>query len=443
MCAPGQACINGLCPPGGVACDDGNDVDWDGCSSGEIVEFQVNQHQAGSQIAPVAGYFPDGAYLVAWRGPGSDGEGIQGRSFNPSGSSETPEVLLVEIPEHKLVDFAVVMIAGGRFAVVWSSSTQVCSSWCADDPDCPGEWCCSWDPFLRVRFQLFNEDMTPAGGPVMLASHAPESDDYSYNNKVSASPMANGGLVVAWDQCWYDEGWADTCQVLASKSDSDGAVVFSSMVAYSSFLPKVMLPAVTGFVDERFVVAWHPFGTWIPAGEIVTGQVYALTGNKWGGAFKVSSQELAQFGPDPLAALNSGSLVVAWRCISGGVFAQCYDPEGFVVQDQLPISSVGGNATGPPAVAGLADGGVVFAWEDELPNSGGDRIVARRFSDSLNVGEDEFQVTTGMGYQASHPFAVGSPQGDLLFVWQSYGQNGDGWDIFAQRFGGEGTKEYR
>jgi len=73
-CVP--VCGNGYVDAAlGEQCDDGNGVDWDGCTGCAISEFQVNTYTLNSQNKPAVTMADDGRFVVAWESCGQDGDG--------------------------------------------------------------------------------------------------------------------------------------------------------------------------------------------------------------------------------------------------------------------------------------------------------------------------------------------------------------------------------
>jgi hypothetical protein len=82
-------------------------------------------------------------------------------------------------------------------------------------------------------------------------------------------------------------------------------------------------------------------------------------------------------------------------------------------------------ATGESAVA---------VWQSEGQDGDGFGIFGRRFdSEGMPISE-EFQVNTWTVDDQSEPAVAGSPDGGFVVVWSSFGQDGDRGGVFGQRF---------
>lgn len=90
------------------------------------------------------------------------------------------------------------------------------------------------------------------------------------------------------------------------------------------------------------------------------------------------------------------------------------------------------------AVAGASNGSFVVVRTSYLDGSGSGIYAQRYDANGLPMGA-EFQVnTTTLSDQTSPAIAVNS-DGSFVITWQSQGQDGSGWGIFAQRYDSSGN----
>jgi hypothetical protein len=93
-----------------------------------------------------------------------------------------------------------------------------------------------------------------------------------------------------------------------------------------------------------------------------------------------------------------------------------------------------------PCVASLSDGGFVVVWESLRQDHYGWGVFGQRFDKDGNKVGAEFRATTeNKGDQAYH-FVASLPHDGFVVVWQSFGEDGEDWGVFGQRFDGNGTK---
>src|SRR5262249_56751936 len=92
-----------------------------------------------------------------------------------------------------------------------------------------------------------------------------------------------------------------------------------------------------------------------------------------------------------------------------------------------------------PAVAADALGNFVIVWQSAGQDGDGWGVYGQRFAaDGTPLG-GEFQVnTTAAGDQRDPDVAVDAA-GNFVVTWSSWGQDGDGWGVYGQRFAADGT----
>jgi hypothetical protein len=77
-------------------------------------------------------------------------------------------------------------------------------------------------------------------------------------------------------------------------------------------------------------------------------------------------------------------------------------------------------------------------WESADQDGDGRGIAAQRYSAAGNPIGAEFQVNTYTVGHQQFPGLYCRPSGDFIVVWESQGQDGDGYGAFGQRFKTDG-----
>ncbi|MDH3597972.1 MAG: hypothetical protein OEM93_24310 [Rhodospirillales bacterium] len=162
----------------------------------------------------------------------------------------------------------------------------------------------------------------------------------------------------------------------------------------------------------------------------------AAPGDALGREFQVNSFTASHQRASSIAMDADGDFIVAWHSTgqdgnSWGVFARRYNaagrPEGGVFQVNQETAS---HQT-YPSVAVDADGDFVVAWGSNGQDGSGYGIYARRY-DAAGVAQGpEFQVNTFVTGSQSRPAVAMDAEGDFVVAWQSNGQDGDSWGVYA------------
>jgi hypothetical protein len=163
-----------------------------------------------------------------------------------------------------------------------------------------------------------------------------------------------------------------------------------------------------------------------------------------GGAFQVNAYTTNRQGDPGVAWDTEGRFVITWSAVhldgSGdGVFARRFDsaglPEGSL--EFLVNAHTAGNQA-KPVVASGADGGFVVAWNSDGQDGSDYGVFARRF-DAVPVAQAEFRVnayTTGFQYG---PSLASDGSGAFVVAWLGHGSGGSDWDIHGQRYDASGA----
>jgi len=94
-----------------------------------------------------------------------------------------------------------------------------------------------------------------------------------------------------------------------------------------------------------------------------------------------------------------------------------------------------------PSVSSNASGDFVVVWQSLNQDGSGYGIFAQRFGSNGAPAGSEFQVNTYTTYDQRYPSVSLSDAGDFVVVWQSAGQDGSGYGVFAQRFDSAGAPD--
>jgi hypothetical protein len=147
-----------------------------------------------------------------------------------------------------------------------------------------------------------------------------------------------------------------------------------------------------------------------------------------------------------IATDADGDFIVVWQSAgqdgdSYGIYGQRFDKNGVAQGGEFRINSFTTGVQQSPDVAMDADGNFVVLWEGYDPDStSGYSIYAKRYN-SAGVAQDtnEFVVNTDTTFNHSSGAIAVEADGDFIIVWESGGQDGNGYGIFAQRYTSSGA----
>jgi hypothetical protein len=153
---------------------------------------------------------------------------------------------------------------------------------------------------------------------------------------------------------------------------------------------------------------------------------------------------------DPAVAMDAdGDFVVVWTSggpsgagqdgASDGVYGQRYDAGGAPLGEEFRVNTFTTNSQSGPAVAMDADGDFVVAWHSGFQEGNWYEIYAQRY-DAAGVPQGaEFRVNTHTTSSQLEPAVAMDADGDFVVAWQSFQQDGNRTGIYAQRYDAAGV----
>jgi len=272
----------------------------------------------------------------------------------------------------------------------------------------------------------------------------PEFRVNTYTTSFQAGPAlafdSAGNFVTVWFGDLQDGSGSG---VFAQRFGSGGAPLGAEFRVNTFTFFTQDSPAVASDPGGNFVVVWGSVQDgW---GKGVFGQRYAATGAPLGVEFRVSTFFTMDQTYPAVVTDAAGGFVVVWQSYSQdgsttGVFGRRYSTAGVPLSAEFRINSHTTNDQSAPAAASDAAGNWVVAWESfgqDAPLSFG--VFGQRFASSgLPLGP-EFRINTyTTGWQA-HASVASDPTGRFVVVWESAGQDAANYGVFAQRFSSSGA----
>ena len=200
-----------------------------------------------------------------------------------------------------------------------------------------------------------------------------------------------------------------------------------------------VLPAVAMDADGHFVVAWEGYGSSELKG--IFAKRFDATGVAQGSEFLVNSFTTNNQNWSAIAMDADGDFVVAWesRDQDGslyGIFAQRFDAAGVAQGSEVQVNTFSTSAQRLPAVAMDTDGDFVVAWTSYEQDGSDWGVFAQRY-DAAGVAQGaEIPVNSHTTSQQIFPAVAMDVDGDFVVAWQSNGQDGSSYGVFAQRYDG-------
>jgi len=125
--------------------------------------------------------------------------------------------------------------------------------------------------------------------------------------------------------------------------------------------------------------------------------------------------------------------------VSSAVTARVFDLMGLPLGPEFVVNQYTAEFQGAPGVGMDTQSRFVVVWQSWGQDGDGFGIFARQFSAQGDPLGPEFQVNSYAQGDQTLPAVAMAEEGDFIVVWTSQGQDGDQTGVFAQRFGRTGA----
>ena len=220
-----------------------------------------------------------------------------------------------------------------------------------------------------------------------------------------------------------DEGESRTITVSFDVSDGiTHTPGTATLIVTGAFDPNVPPVAMDDSLDDDAEIAIAP----------ITGDI------------QVNTETNYDQGQSSIAALADGGFVVTWTSrdqdgSDDGVYAQRYDSAGGAVGSEFQVNTFTNDQQSFSSVAALEDGGFVITWSSWSQDGWGYGIYAQRYDSAGGAVGSEFRVNTFTNDWQVYSSVAALKDGGFVVTWDSHGQDGLDYGIFAQRYDSAGA----
>ena len=206
-------------------------------------------------------------------------------------------------------------------------------------------------------------------------------------------------------------------------------------------------PAVATAGNGDHVVVWTTYGQSGdgPLEGNIVAQRYNRFGQPVGSQFIVNTYTTGHQSDPDVAVDTFGNFVITWSGegpIDGsGVFARVFDAFGNAQDDQFRVNQFRQSIQDVPRVAMDATGDFVVTWTSYGQDGDKDGVYARRYNSFGVPTSDEFRVNTTWANRQEDSDVAMDSDGNFAIVWASDGSDDSSWGIYGQRFATDGTPQ--
>ena len=242
------------------------------------------------------------------------------------------------------------------------------------------------------------------------------------------SMTASGRYITAW-QSQLGDGSANG--IIAKVFNSAGTVVLADFVVNSTTSNDQRNPAVALLDNGNYVVAWQSlnqdgsgWGVYFTLRNVGTGVIV--------GESLLHFSTLGNQTTPQVAMRSTGDFYITWES-EGEIFMKAFNSSGTAITGDVLVNNTPVNRQMNPDIAvDEGTGEVVVTWQSLGQDGSGYGIYARRFTGAGVAIGAEFGVNTTTAGHQLEPTVAMDGGGAFLISWASYGQDGDDYGIYAR-----------
>ncbi len=282
--------------------------------------------------------------------------------------------------------------------------------------------------------QIFSSDGTKKGSEFQVNTGTQNNQEHP-----TVTALDDGGFIIAFMSYGQDGESSNYTNSYAQRYDASGATVGSQFILHNNSNQYQHMPVVTALDNGKFVATWQAQYT---NQYKVYSRIFDSNNTPTGVEFMVNTSTSGMQHHADTVKLKNGDFVVAWVDTgqqSTGIYGQRFDSTGNKLGGEFQVNSYTASDQQEPAVTALDDGGFVVSWQSNGQDGDGYGIFAQRYDASGNAVGSEFQVNTTTSNSQEFSTGEGLSDGGFLIAWTSNLQDGSGYGVFGQRFDQNGS----
>jgi hypothetical protein len=271
------------------------------------------------------------------------------------------------------------------------------------------------------------------------------ANDFTVNAQTlpAVGMASDGSFTVVWESNTQD---GNATGVFGRRFNASGVAQASEFRVNAVTSGPQFDPAVGMAANGAFVVVF--VGGSDQDGS--AGGVFARRFNSSGTA-QATEFQVNSFTPDgqtaPATAMTSvGDFVVAWSSYgqdgsTTGVFARRFNSAGTALGADFQVNAYATGVQSAPSVGIESDRDFVVAWRSNGQDGSENGVFARRFNSAGSALAAEFQVNVFTLNSQNYPAVAMASGGAFVVAWESQGQDGQNYGVFARRFNSAGVSQ--
>ena len=371
-------------------------------------QFRVNTETTNDQSNPALAADSNGNFIITWSSCAQDGDsgGIFAQRFDANYSPLGNEFQINTTTGGNQTAPDLAADLDGNFIVVWHG---------------PGP---NQEDIFAQRFDFNGQ----AVGSEFRVNNDPNGRDL--HPKVSMSKT--GTFVIVWENYQIVDDY-EIWQILYKIYDPNAVPIAAGKVnlLFQSRYPDV---AING--SNNFSVVWVQDDTYHTSNLIMARQYYG-NGTEKTSPWQVNTTSMNSLTQSSIAMDGSGHFIIAWdghpdSANEDDIYVRRYKFDATALTAELLVNTTTSGAQQHPKAAMNSKREFVVVWNSENPAGSNIRdIHGQRYNISSAPVGDEFCINTYVANDQKYPAVGLKENSEFLTAWQSYGQDGSGYGIFA------------
>lgn len=389
--------------------------------SGELLgnNQRLNDVRTGDQEFPAVAATHDCTFVVAWQDYRNENHDIYFQHLHSSGQLINTNVIVNDDLNDAEQEFpAVAVNRDGSFIIVWKDSRNQNMVWQGKQED-----------NCDIYFQQYSPSDAPVGPNIQANTDVTES--LQHQPAIASAP--DGAFVIVWTDCRDDDS-----DIYLQRFDQSGKPEQPNVLVNDDAMGASQeTPVITITNDGAVIVAWQDDRE---GPSQLYRQIYDAKGIKQGNNTRLNTEFGAGTQAQPaLSSAGSNLVMFAWEQYQQGQTDIYFQGFTSTMQPTAQPSRVNDDLYGAtqtnPALMVTADGGFVVVWEDR--RNGDQDIYLQRYNRSGEPEGTNVRVNTSETETNQYSPAIAPLAGGLLVVAWEDESNGD---VYFQRFDRNGVK---
>jgi hypothetical protein len=252
--------------------------------------------------------------------------------------------------------------------------------------------------------------------------------------------LSSDSYIIAWQSYKQDSGW----DIYARKLNVNGANSEPEFLVNTIKIGDQINPAITAISENSYVITWQSYGQDTDGWGIYARTLDAITGINSGSEILINSTIAGDQIKPAAISLSDGSYVITWQSYGqdGGwdIYARTFDATG-KAGSEIPVNTTTARDQINPAITAISENNYVIAWQSYGQDGGGWGIYAQKFHVDGTKSGPELPVNTTTAGDQINPAITAISENNYVIAWQSYDEENKVWGVYQQVFHISGAKQ--